>query len=80
MFGAAGTRQLQLYGAVVSVHCNAPFTKNSTRVTPTLSLAFAVTAIVPLTVAPLAGDVMLTVGATVSPPWLAVVSPKNYAA
>ena len=46
---------------------SAPSTKSSTRVTPTLSLAFAATVTVPLTVAPLAGEVIDVVGGVVSP-------------
>src|SRR5687768_17500830 len=59
--------QLQAYGEVVSVDCNTPSRRNSTFVTPTLSLAFAVTFVVPLTVAPFAGAVIDAVGAVVSP-------------
>src|SRR5207248_461884 len=44
----------------------APSAKNCTPATPTLSEAFAVTGIVPETVAPLAGELMLTVGGVVS--------------
>jgi hypothetical protein len=43
-----------------------PSTKNWTPVTPTLSEAEALTVVVPETVAPEAGDVMLTVGGVVS--------------
>ena len=43
-----------------------PSTKNWTPATPTLSEAEALIAIVPETVAPEAGDVMLTVGGVVS--------------
>jgi hypothetical protein len=43
-------------------------TKNATPATPTLSEAVAVTVIVADTVAPLAGEVMETVGSVVSPP------------
>src|SRR5689334_24819701 len=70
LLGVFGTFQLQLYGAAVSVHCKTPLTKNSTRVTPTLSLAVAVIVIVDLraTSAPFAGLVIETVGGVVSPP------------
>ncbi len=44
----------------------APSSWNCTLATPTLSLAFAVTETVPLTVAPLAGAVIETVGGVVS--------------
>ena len=55
------------YGAVVSsVPRLAPSSRNCTPTTPTLSAAVAVTVIVPLTVAPLAGDVRLTVGGVLS--------------
>src|SRR5439155_327802 len=52
--------------AVSSVPSAAPSSKNCTPTTPTLSEALAVTVIVPETVAPPAGEVMLTVGAVVS--------------
>src|SRR5687767_7608092 len=55
------------YGAVVSVATTVPSTRNSTRVTPTLSLALAEIVTVPLTVAPAAGEVSDTVGCVVSP-------------
>src|SRR6202035_2667952 len=55
------------YGAVVcSTPKVAPSRRNCTPTTPTLSEALAVTAIVPLAVAPLAGAVTLTVGGVVS--------------
>src|SRR5947209_230263 len=55
------------YGAALSsAPTLAPSTLNWTPATPTLSAAFAVTVIVPETVAPLAGEVMLTVGGVVS--------------
>src|SRR5882672_3402718 len=55
------------YGAVVSSAPRAvPSEKNCTPTTPTLSEALALTAIVPETVAPLAGAVMLTAGGVVS--------------
>src|ERR1700740_2710721 len=52
------------YGAAVtSVPAFTPSSRNWTPATPALSEALAVTLIVPPTVAPGAGDVMLTVGA-----------------
>src|SRR6185295_3566031 len=55
------------YGDVVSSPPSvAPSTKNCTPATPTLSEAVALTLIVPDTVAPFAGAVMLTVGGVVS--------------
>ena len=42
LFIGFGTSHTQLYGTAVSVHCNDPLTKNSTRATPTLSFAVAV--------------------------------------
>jgi hypothetical protein len=51
----------KLNGAAVSLATTAPLTSRSTRVTPTLSLAFTSTATVPLTVPPV-GELMLTVG------------------
>jgi hypothetical protein len=55
------------YGAVVSSAPRlAPSSRNWTPVTPTLSEALAETVIVPETVAPALGEVMLTVGAVVS--------------
>src|SRR5207245_2084060 len=55
------------YGAAVSsAPMLAPSTLNWTPATPTLSAALAVTVTVPETVAPLAGEVMLTVGGVVS--------------
>ena len=44
----------------------APSSRNCTLATPTLSEAFAVTVIVPLTVAPFAGEEIDTVGGVVS--------------
>jgi hypothetical protein len=67
-FVAVVVFQLHAYGDVVSVDCNAPSSRNSTFVTATLSLAFAVTLIVALTIALFAGAVIDTVGAVVSPP------------
>ena len=52
-------------GEAVSVATNTPFTRRSTRVTPTLSDALIVTARRPDTVPP-AGDVIKTVGGVVS--------------
>src|SRR3977135_1438246 len=49
-----------------SAPSGAPSTNNCTPATPTLSDALAVTLRVPLTVAPLAGAVMPTVGGVVS--------------
>jgi hypothetical protein len=55
------------YGEVVSSAPSAePSTKNCTPATPTLSEAEALTVVVPETVAPEAGEVMLTVGGVVS--------------
>jgi hypothetical protein len=55
------------YGDLVSGDPKlAPSTVNCTLVTPTLSLAVARTVMPPLTVAPLSGDEMVTVGAVVS--------------
>ena len=59
--------QACVYGeAVSSAPRFAPSSLNWTPATPTLSLAVAFTSIVPLTVAPLAGEEMDTVGAVVS--------------
>jgi hypothetical protein len=55
------------YGDVVSLESSAPSTRKSTRVTPTLSLAFAWMLMVPLTVAPAPGLAIDAVGAVVSP-------------
>jgi hypothetical protein len=54
------------YGAAVSSASKFPSTKNRTLVTPLLSAALAVTFVVPATVAPEAGEVMLTVGGVLS--------------
>ncbi len=55
------------YGAdVSSAPMLAPLTLNWTPTTPTLSAALAVTLIVPETVAPFAGELMLTVGGILS--------------
>ena len=58
--------QLNEYGDDVSFGPNAPSTQSSTRVTPTLSVAVAVTVVVPLTVAPPEGAVIAVTGASVS--------------
>ncbi len=59
--------QETLYGlAVSSAPRFAPSSWNWTPATPTLSDALALTVIVPLTAAPLAGDVIATVGGVVS--------------
>lgn len=65
---------MQLYGVLVSEHFNAPFTKNSTRATPTLSFAVALTATVAFrtTIESLAGLLIETVGGRLS---AAVVNP-----
>jgi hypothetical protein len=56
-----------LYGAAISSAPSvAPSSRNCTPTTPTLSDAFAVTVVVPDTVAPEAGAVTLAVGAVVS--------------
>src|SRR5687768_10845805 len=49
--------QLQAYGEAVSVACSTPSTRNSTFVTPTLSVALTVTLTVAETVALFAGAV-----------------------
>jgi hypothetical protein len=68
-FATVVVSQLIAYGAVVSAAPRfAPFSLNCTAVTPTLSLAVALTVTVPDTVAPLAGAVTDTVGGVVSPP------------
>ncbi len=59
--------QACVYGeAVSSAPRFVPSSLNWTPATPTLSVAVAFTSIVPLTVAPFAGDEMATVGAVVS--------------
>src|SRR5687767_12038162 len=64
---AAAVFQVAEYGAVVlSAPSATPSRKNCTPVTATLSEALAVTVIAALTVAPLAGEVIATVGATES--------------
>ena len=55
------------YGDEVSLESSAPSTKNSTRVTPTLSEALAEIVVVLLTDAPAAGLVIDTDGGVVSP-------------
>src|SRR4030095_9627621 len=66
----AGTElvfQETLYGAVVSAApITVPSTLNVTDATPTLSDAFAEMDWVPVSVAPITGDVIDTVGAVVS--------------
>ena len=54
----------------MSVHCKLPLTENSTRVTPTLSVAVAVIVTFDLraTIALIAGFVIATVGAMLSAP------------
>jgi len=55
------------YGAAVtSAPALSPSSRNCTPTTPTLSEALAVTLIVPATMVPEAGEVMLTVGGVVS--------------
>ena len=54
------------YGELVSLPSDTPSRKNSTRVTPTLSVALADALMVPVTFEPLAGEVIATVGAVVS--------------
>jgi hypothetical protein len=65
---AFGTFQGQLYSTLASVHVSVPFTRNSTRLMPTSSLAVArmVTVLPFLTDAPWAGLVRLTTGGVVS--------------
>src|SRR5438034_60042 len=72
------------YGAVVSSALRlAPSSLNCTPAMPTLSVAFALTVMDPLTVAPFAGAVMDTVGGVVSgggvpPPPLHVGAPDGF--
>ena len=54
------------YGEVVSFPNDTPSRKNSTRTTATLSVAFAAAVTVPVTVEPLAGDVIEELGGTTS--------------
>ena len=54
------------YGAAVTSTPLTPSSRNCTPATPTLSEALALTVIVPETLAPEAGEVMLTEGAVVS--------------
>ena len=56
------------YGAVVSCPYTEPSRRNSTFVTPTLSVAVTDWVIIPLTVDPFVGVLAATVGADVSPP------------
>lgn len=58
--------RLKLYGATRSCAFTNPSTIRYVSVTPTLSVAVAVTVIVPTTVAPLAGLVSVTVGGVTS--------------
>jgi len=58
--------QVMLYGDVVSVPSTAPLTRKLTEDTTTLSLAFAESVILPLTLALLEGAVSVTVGGVVS--------------
>src|SRR5262249_7776994 len=58
--------QLVLKGGAGFIAIRTPSTWNSTRVTPTLSVALAEMVVVPLTVAPLGGAVMLVLGGVVS--------------
>src|SRR2546427_8842183 len=67
LFDRVVVSQPIVYGGVVTSAPNAtPSTRNCTPATPTLSEAVAVTATVPLTVAPFAGAVTLTAGGVVS--------------
>ena len=59
---------------MVSDVLSAPSTKKSARVTPTLSVALAVTATLPETVVPLTGAVTYATGAVVSLPDVATVT------
>jgi hypothetical protein len=67
-FACFGTAQAHVYGTVVSVHFNAPLTRNSTRTTPRSSVAVAAIVIVLafVTADPFVGDVIVTVGRVVS--------------
>ena len=58
--------QENVYGAAVMLASLVPLTITSTRATPTLSLALTVIGTVPFSVLPAAGEVMLTVGCSVS--------------
>jgi hypothetical protein len=66
---AVPTSQTTCHGAEVALPTSLPPTKKSTVVTPTSSDAFAVSVTLPVTVAPSAGDAIVTLGATVSPDW-----------
>ena len=57
----------------MSVHFQMPSTKNSTELTPLASVALAATVTVPLTVAPLTGEVIQVWGAV----WSAGVPPAK---
>jgi hypothetical protein len=65
-FAAAVVSQAYVYGAAVSVAFSVPSTEKSTRETPTLSDADALTVCEPETVEPFAGAVREIVGAVVS--------------
>jgi hypothetical protein len=66
------------YGAALTAAPRfVPSTWNCTLATPTLSLAFAETVTVPVTVAPLAGEVIDTVGGIASPPVLGLFEPTT---
>jgi hypothetical protein len=67
-FACFGTAQAHAYGAVVSVHFSVPLTRNSTRTTPRSSVAVAAIVVVLdlVTVDPVVGDVIVTVGLVVS--------------
>src|SRR5215212_3015591 len=67
-FDAVVVSQLHAYGEDVSVDFSTPSSQNSTFVTPMLSAAFAVTVVVPDTVAPFAGAVIDVIGSVVSGP------------
>ena len=69
--GAVAEFQLNWYGAVLVLATVDPLTRKSTRVTPTLSLAFTLTVTLPDTVPPV-GEAIATVGGVVSEPGDAV--------
>src|SRR5690242_17988545 len=64
-FGTEREFQLKLHGAAAAFPTILPLTRSHAHVTPTLSVALTVTFTVPDT-APLAGEMMPTVGLTVS--------------
>src|SRR5439155_6252702 len=67
LFARVVVSQPIVYGGVVTSAPNAtPSTRNCTPATPTLSVALATRLTVPLTVAPLAGEVSATVGGVLS--------------